>query len=34
MIVTFENLIEDQIKRINNMTVSNSFTEWLKDIEK
>ena len=34
MIVTFENLIEDQIERINNITVSNSFTEWLEDVEK
>jgi len=34
MILNFENLIDDQIERINNMTVSNSFTDWLNDIEK
>ena len=32
--MTYEQIIDDQINKINNLTSKNSFLEWLKDIEK
>ena len=32
--MTYEQIIDDQINKINNLTANNSFLEWLKDIEK
>ena len=33
MILTTEELLKDQIKRINNMKTKNSFLDFLKDIK-
>lgn len=32
--MTYEQIIDDQINKINNLTANNSFLDWLKDIEK
>ena len=32
--MTYEQIIDDQINKINNLKANNSFLEWLKDIEK
>jgi hypothetical protein len=31
--MTYDDMIKDQINKINNLTASNSFLDWLKDIK-
>jgi hypothetical protein len=31
--MTYDDMIKDQINKINNLTANNSFLDWLKDIK-